>query len=70
MLKLPCFQETFSMFKYLREVLGELKQVTWPKRRDVIKLTLVVIIISAVVGGYLSGLDYGFTKLLETIIKK
>jgi preprotein translocase subunit SecE len=58
------------MFKYLNEVRGELKNVSWPARTEVIKLTLIVVAISAIVSLYLGSLDFGFTKLLEAVIKK
>ena len=57
-----------KLVKYLREVRIELGKVIWPKREEVIKLTSVVFIISAVVGAYLGGLDLMFTKLLTYII--
>lgn len=53
---------------YLKEVRLELTKVVWPKREAVIKLTLTVIAISAIVGVYLGALDFGMTKLLESII--
>lgn len=53
----------------MREVRGELTKVVWPKREEVIKLTMVVFLFSVIVGAYLGGLDLIFTKLLELIIK-
>lgn len=53
---------------YLKEVRLELSRVVWPKRQDVIKLTLTIIIISAIVAVYVGGLDFAFTKLLELFI--
>lgn len=49
---------------YLRESREELKRVTWPKRNDLIQLTLVVVAISAATAVYLSSLDSLLTKLL------
>lgn len=43
-------------------------KVTWPSREETIQLTAVVIFISAIVGVYVGGLDYIFTKLLEVVI--
>ncbi len=57
------------MLKYFKEVLGELKQVTWPTRSETIKLTFIVIAISTIVSIYLGGLDLGFTKLLGVLLK-
>jgi preprotein translocase subunit SecE len=54
---------------FLRETQDELKKVTWPTRQEVIRLTLVVIVISLVVGLFLGVLDFSFTKLLAIIIK-
>ncbi len=57
-----------AVTKYLSEVRVELSKVVWPKREEVIKLTLIVILISGIVGIYVGLLDITFTKLLETII--
>ena len=54
--------------KYLGEVRGEMAKVVWPKRDEVVRLTLIVLAISAIVGVYLGGLDYALTKLLEILI--
>ena len=59
-----------AISKYLQEVRLELSKVVWPKREEVIKLTLTVITISAIVGLYVGALDLGFTKLLELIISR
>jgi len=55
--------------KFFRETYDELKLVKWPTRQNVINLTGVVILISILVGLYIGGLDYLFTKLTELIIK-
>ena len=54
---------------FLRETYDELKKVVWPTRDEVIRLTLVVIAISIVVGLYIGGIDYIFTKVTEFIVK-
>jgi preprotein translocase subunit SecE len=54
---------------FLRETQDELKKVTWPTRQEVVRLTLVVITVSLVVGLFLGILDFSFTKLLGLIIK-
>ena len=58
------------IFKYLREVRSELNKVIWPSKKEVVKLTLTVLIISAVVGLYVGGLDFAFTKLLQVLVGK
>jgi len=59
-----------ALTKYLHEVRIELSKVVWPKKNEVIKLTLIVIIISAVVGLYVGVLDVAFVKLLEIVISR
>lgn len=54
---------------FFEETRAELKKVTWPKRQEVIRLTTVVIGVSVIVGLYIGGLDFVFTKLLQFIIK-
>ncbi|MDO8658475.1 MAG: preprotein translocase subunit SecE [Candidatus Levybacteria bacterium] len=54
---------------FLKEVKDELKKVTWPKQNEVIRLTMVVILVSLIVGLYIGGLDYIFTKTVEIIVK-
>lgn len=54
---------------FLRETRDELKKVVWPSRAEVIRLTTVVILVSAIVGFYIGGIDFFLTKFLSLIIK-
>lgn len=54
---------------FLKEVWDELKKVKWPTRAEVIRLTSVVIIVSALVGAFLGGIDFLLTKLLALVVK-
>ena len=55
---------------FLKEVKSELAKVSWPSRNQVIKLTVVVIIVSFVVGVYIGGFDLIFTKLTDLLLIK
>ena len=59
-----------AVTQYLSEVRLELSKVVWPKKEEVIKLTLIVLIISTIVGLYVGVLDLAFTKLLEVLIAR
>ena len=59
-----------QVLAFLTEVKLELSKVTWPKRNEVIKLTLIVFIISGIVGAYTGALDFVFTKLLEFLVAR
>ena len=54
---------------FLKEVTDELKKVVWPTRSEVTRLTVVVIVVSLIVGVFLGGIDFLLTKLMETVIK-
>ena len=58
-----------SPVTFIQQTIGELHKVTWPTRTEAMRLTFVVIFVSIVVGIFIGGLDFGLTKLVETIIK-
>jgi preprotein translocase subunit SecE len=53
---------------FLKEVKMEIKKVNWPTRRETVRYTLIVIVVSFVVAAFLGSLDVAFTKLLESFI--
>lgn len=55
--------------KFLLETKDELQKVTWPTRTEVTRLTIVVMLFSAIVGVYIGGIDLIFTKILEIVLK-
>ena len=56
------------MFKFLREVKAELEKVTWPDAQQTTRMTVTVILISAIVGIYLGAADFLFTELLGLLV--
>ena len=59
-----------KILDYFSEVKLELTKVTWPKRNEIIRLTLIVLAISAMVGLFSGGLDFIFTKILSLFVVK
>ncbi len=55
---------------YIRETIVELKKVQWPTRQATLKLTGIVIGISALVAVYIGGLDYLFTNILTLVVNR
>ena len=55
-------------FKLIGEVISELRRVTWPTRQETMRLTLMVIAVSAAVGVFLGIVDMGFSRLLDIIL--
>ncbi|MEN9407449.1 MAG: hypothetical protein RLZZ455_665 [Candidatus Parcubacteria bacterium] len=58
-----------SPITFIQQTREELRQVKWPTRDEVIRLTSIVIIVSVIVGVYVGGLDFLFTKTMEFILK-
>ena len=56
------------MRRYLGESWAELKKVAWPTRQTVIRLTVLVIAVSIVVGIYIYVLDRIFNTLLNVVL--
>lgn len=57
-------------FGYLRSSWRELRQVTWPTRREGRRLTTAVIIFSVVFGALIAVVDYGLDKLFKQLLLK
>ena len=54
---------------FIKETREELGKVVWPTREQVVRSTTIVILISLIAGIFLGGIDFIFTKLMETVIK-
>jgi len=52
-----------SRFSFFAEVIPELRKAHWPTRQEALRLSLLVLLVCAVVGAILGGLDYVFTQL-------
>ena len=55
--------------QFLRDYKSEVKKIVWPGLHDVIKNTLVVLILSALVGVFIWLVDWGLGLLMELISK-
>jgi len=56
--------------QFFKEVVAELKKVTWPTREETVKLTAVVLVISVVVAAFIGGLDIIFLRLNALLFKR
>lgn len=52
-----------------KEVVEELKKVTWPTRKETIRLTIVVVIVSLITAFYIGIIDVLLAKGLAIIAK-
>lgn len=58
------------LLKYFRNSWKELRQVTWPDRRETTRLTIAVILFAVFFGLLISVVDYGLDKVFEKLIIK
>ena len=51
--------------KWIRDIISELKKVTWPTREETTRLTVAVVVVSVVIGMALGGVDIGFNYVVD-----
>jgi preprotein translocase subunit SecE len=60
-------RRSFS-FKFIGEVVSELRRVVWPTREETTRLTIMVLAVAAAVGVFLGLVDIGFSRLISVIL--
>lgn len=60
-------KQSSPRFKFVGEIIAELKKVIWLTRREAAYLTVLVLIVAVTVGLVLGIIDYGFTRLVNNI---
>jgi preprotein translocase SecE subunit len=58
-----------KIINFVKEVIIEFKNITWPKKETLIQLTIVVISISIIISLILGGFDYLFTNSFAYLSK-
>lgn len=58
-----------KIINFLKEVIAELKKVTWTPRKDLINSTYVVIITSVCLGLFITSVDLILTRGLQLLLK-
>ncbi|MGD9128910.1 MAG: preprotein translocase subunit SecE [Candidatus Woesebacteria bacterium] len=59
-----------NLIKYFKEVLSEIKKVTWPNKKQTINKTFLVILVSLIVAGYIGTLDFVFHTIMKSLISR
>jgi preprotein translocase subunit SecE len=68
--KLPPVREYYDKTKqFLAEVVRELKQTTWPNRKETLATTGVVLVISILIAIYLGLVDYALSHMVRILIR-
>jgi preprotein translocase subunit SecE len=58
----------FKIQRFFQETVSELKKVSWPTRREAIRLTWIVIGVIIVMAIILGGLDFIYSKFFAVIL--
>ena len=51
----------------MRQIVAELRKVIWPTRKELVTYTTVALVFMLVMVAIVTGLDYGFTKLVFAV---
>ncbi len=62
-------KKTLPVPAFTQDIIEELKKVTWPTRKETIRLTTVVIVISLIIGLYVGIIDVLLAKAIELLTK-
>ena len=57
-----------SAIRFIREAYKELKKVVWPKRQDVVSMTIAVVVTIVVATILLSFLDLGLANTVKQLL--
>ena len=53
--------------RFFGEVISELRKVTWPSRQETTRLTILVLVVSIIIGAILGVIDIGFSRLFAAL---
>ncbi len=51
--------------RFLVDIISELRKVVWPERGDVVHLTIVVVVVTLLIGAMLGAIDIGFGWIID-----
>ncbi len=54
---------------YIKESVGELKKVSWPKKEEIVSSTWVVIVFIIIFSIILGLIDFGAVTLVRTVVR-
>ncbi len=54
--------------RYLREMIAELRKVSWPSRQEATQLTLIVLVVVTVMSVFLGTLDFLFARFMGFLL--
>jgi len=55
--------------QFIKEARVEMSKVVWPTKKDVVRITINVVVLSLLMAAFLGLVDYGLLTLVENFIK-
>lgn len=55
--------------QFLKEVISELKRVSWPSKKEVVGSTIVVIIVVIIVAFFVGSVDFFLSRVLARLLR-
>ena len=60
-------KKSSSRFRFIGDIIAELKKVVWLSRREAAYLTALVLVVAVSVGIILGAFDYGFSFIVDKL---
>lgn len=60
----PVQRRRIGLVAFAQECWAELQKVTWPTRETIVRLTVIVLVISAIIAVYIFAFDNLFTRTI------
>jgi preprotein translocase SecE subunit len=57
-----------SLNSFISGVVSEFKQVTWPNKKETVRLVVIVVVFSLMMSLFLGFADFGFRQLVQQFI--
>ena len=61
-------QQGKRRFKFVGDIISELRKVVWPTRQEATYLTTIVIVVTVIMSMVLWAVDFGFSELMNVIL--
>ncbi len=65
----PKKERRFHPIRFMKEVVAELKKVTWPSRKDLVSYTVAVIVFVVLISAVVGILDFVFQQGFLLIVR-
>jgi len=63
------FKKLAKIPQFFKEIKEELKKVNWSSRKELTGATVIVVVVSALLTGYIYLVDIGLAKLVQLLLK-